>query len=513
MKKNKNHFKFWKSFIVLSPITLSLVACGQNKTEKTTNEDSIKPEQPKITNPSENTNTSTNTIPNTQTGNNNSSNNNLNNDKNTNIQQNTDVFASLKDFPTILEVTERNKELDALSFYYKYKDAPDLISQNIAIKWELQEEYKIRATFPNTDKINNSTGKISDLVLTFTKNNQDKNITISLQGFKTNSTNTVDERENFLTKKDLNGSSVIKLFASLVASMLQYNSNIDSFRELQNSSTSDDFTLNYEYLGSGNKENLKQLFKDKNIVLNPSLSALFFEKHEDSTKPKYNYEVVGVSANDLEGTMQVEVSIKQIDNNTGVTDSYHKYFEFSGFRKFAKDQNGNLISNPFSVYLLENEAIEIINKYKLKSKIENSISNMNITNEKQKITLSITNQEKDTLKNAIFNKLLIAVYDQEKEKIYNNWDNLPRATKFIARKDKTSIYPFITSITKEIIENVDFYVFKETNSEENKIIMQLELKIFPFVSSSINDLRSITFSDQEIHWTKDLIEFNLNELK
>ncbi|UWD34022.1 LppA-related lipoprotein [Mesomycoplasma molare] len=453
-------------------------------------------------------------------------NNNLNNKNNSdsdnvNTSENkleTNDFKSLENFDTKLEVVDFYKDHDALSFYEKIKNNQNTLIGFIKIKPSIWEEFEIQASFDDDfNNIDNKNGLIKNIKLVFVKNNKNKVFKITLSGFLVKDKENIDERDNLLIQKNIKESNISKLFPSFVASMLVFNSNSSLFTDLQNRSQDENETIiNYDNLI--NREFLEELFRpNSGINLTPLILRNFFfertDKELSDDELKFNYKISGAKANDLEGTLSIEVSIFRLsDQEKGINDEKRKVFNFSGFKKFKRDENQKILPTIIDFYMLLIEKKEAIKKIRIKDVLESEINKLASNEEKFEVTDKIIREKINILKNAIFNKLLVNIFSGENDEVYNWIDNDTRISKLIGRKDKQSIYPFVTTLSSNLIKNIRFYISKKDNSDENELIVDVDFSFLPYVSSTISDFTSSHSSAEEIEWTKEFIRVKINDL-
>ncbi|TDV24317.1 LppA/P72 family lipoprotein [Mycoplasmopsis mustelae] len=215
---------------------------------------------------------------------------------------------------------------DALAAYYKLREDLPNLYRELQISEKLQNKYQITLLNQGQTQANQETGVISNLQLMFTKDNHSKTVTFTLNGFKTFTKQQTNNKNNFLTIKQLD-TSVTNLFPSLVAHMLLYIENPNLYNSKMLNASESSQLINYQTLLNKNTN----LFTNTTTSFNPALKTKFFEINE-ATKTKYQYSIVAAKFNDLEGTLGLQVLIENADDNTNSEASIIKEFEFNGFR-------------------------------------------------------------------------------------------------------------------------------------------------------------------------------------
>ncbi|MGZ9413509.1 LppA-related lipoprotein [Mycoplasma sp. Z386] len=433
-----------------------------------------------------------------------------------------EIMKSVDELGNSLNVIDFYKTYDASSFYERFKnnDAESL-SSSISLPYDIRHKFsKIIATFSKEiSDVKNNVGIIDNVKISFyTEKNNKKDIFVSLKGFsyfQNKNTEKDAEKENFLRAKELSA-EIKELYPSLIASLLLYNENRESFQDIENQPKSENETiLNYEFLVSGT--NAKDLFRNPKIKLNPSLITKFLErKIENNNNPKFHYEVLGVKADDLAGTLDIEVGIYNRDEeevNASVP-RYLKIFSFSGLRKHNINEKGNVDNELFNFSINKEKFSEYLSKLKVKSLLEEESKNLNNTKTKVNVNSLIKNANLfERIKNYVINNLLVKIKDSNSSKTYEwKYDFLP-LNSLISRNDRLTAYPFVTIINNSNFDNINFYLNKKENNEY-ELSLELNAQFPLYKAERIQDINSFdSFSDKNLVYTGEIFKVNIDELK
>ncbi|WGI36413.1 LppA-related lipoprotein [Mesomycoplasma lagogenitalium] len=332
---------------------------------------------------------------------------------------------------------------------------------------------------------NNQTDKFQNVNKDQTDNNQvDKSK-------KNEQIKTTDKRENFLIPKDLE-QWVLNLFPSLVGSMLVYNENLDKLNSLQYKKEGLN-NINYSFLSSYN--NATEIFREEKYNLNLALKQLFFETNNSDDQYEFDYKVKAVKADDLNGTLDIEVQIENLKDNSGITNIFTKTYSFSNFRKINKEN----FKNFFNFNLHRPDFKEILKKLKLVDIIKQNAAN----NQNEREINSLFNNKIDFFKKLMHSKLSVILNDNEKNAYHLKMaDN--KIENFKARNDNIAIYPFVTNLSDNIIKNINFY-FVNTSDRGLSLKITVDYELFLLKSTSMSDMVDIGFTDQVISWQESYI--------
>ncbi|MGZ9432184.1 LppA-related lipoprotein [Mycoplasma sp. 613B] len=433
-----------------------------------------------------------------------------------------EIMKSIDQLGNSLNVIDFYKTYDSSSFYERFKNNDtESLSSSISLPYDIRHKFsKIIATFSKEiSDVKNNVGIIDNVKISFyTEKNNKKDIFVSLKGFsyfQNKNTEKDTEKENFLRTKELS-SEIKELYPSLIASLLLYNENRESFQDIENQPKSENETiLNYEFLVSGT--NAKDLFRNSKIKLNPSLITKFLERNiENNNNPKFHYEVLGVKADDLEGTLDIEVGIYNRDEeevNASVP-RYLKIFSFSGLRKHNLNEKGNVDNELFNFSINKEKFSEYLSKLKVKSLLEEESKNLNNTKTKVNVNSLIKNANLfERIKNYVINNLLVKIKDSNSSKTYEwKYDFLP-LNSLISRNDRLTAYPFVTIINNSNFDNINFYLNKKENNEY-ELSLELNAQFPLYKAERIQDINSFdSFSDKNLVYTGEIFKVNIDELK
>ncbi|MGZ9453746.1 LppA-related lipoprotein [Mycoplasma sp. AC157] len=433
-----------------------------------------------------------------------------------------EIMKSIDQLGNSLNVIDFYKTYDSSSFYERFKNNDtESLSSSISLPYDIRHKFsKIIATFSKEiSDVKNNVGIIDNVKISFyTEKNNKKDIFVSLKGFsyfQNKNTEKDTEKENFLRAKELSA-EIKELYPSLIASLLLYNENRESFQDIENQPKSENETiLNYEFLVSGT--NAKDLFRNPKIKLNPSLITKFLERNiENNNNPKFHYEVLGVKADDLAGTLDIEVGIYNRDEeevNASVP-RYLKIFSFSGLRKHNINEKGNVDNELFNFSINKEKFSEYLSKLKVKSLLEEESKNLNNTKTKVNVNSLIKNANLfERIKNYVINNLLVKIKDSNSSKTYEwKYDFLP-LNSLISRNDRLTAYPFVTIINNSNFDNINFYLNKKENNEY-ELSLELNAQFPLYKAERIQDINSFdSFSDKNLVYTGEIFKVNIDELK
>ncbi|WP_017698157.1 LppA family lipoprotein [Mycoplasma mycoides] len=343
------------------------------------------------------------------------------------------------------------------------------------------ENIKNKYTLSFEDDIpvfNFAKGLIDKVKVKFTKNNEHKVISFTLMGFKT-SEKVINNKERYIKEKSELNSKFKGLYPSLVAFMLMYAEDSQSYKSLEQKGKTVGFDeLNYpnnDLFGS-DYQGINQVTKKLLLNYDYELSKLYKDK---ITEVKYD---------DINGTLGLKIEISNIENNpkTEKESVLIKEFNIKGFRSIDfKNEDKNVLS----FILLQNSLKEMVQKGSLKKTIE-----LLKPYDQYGVKISLEQTTGTGLKDEIFKYLLINIFDNSYH-IYNSTQSLSLLNNskndnksILGLAGHMSIYPFHTRITKESIDNIFITINKE---EDNKIkvILDFEIKI-PIYSVGYSDLKS-----------------------
>ncbi|QVK08536.1 LppA family lipoprotein [Mycoplasma mycoides] len=321
-------------------------------------------------------------------------------------------------------------------------------------------------------------GLIDKVQVKFTKDKEFKILSFTLTGFKITQ-KVVNNKEKYIKERSELNSKFKGLYPSLVAFMLMYAEDSQSYKSLEQKGK----TIGFDELNYPNND----LFGSDYQGINQVTKKLLLDYDYELSK-LYKDKITEVKYDDINGTLGLKIEISNIENTpkTEKESVLIKEFNIKGFRKIDfKDENKNVLS----FILLQNSLREMVQKGSLKKTIE-----LLKPHNQYGVKIPLEQTTGTGLKDEIFKYLLINIFDKSYH-IYNSTQSLSLLNNskndnksILGLAGSMSIYPFHTRITKESIDKIFITINKE---EDNKIkvILDFEIKI-PIYSVGYSDLKS-----------------------
>ncbi|WP_322936064.1 hypothetical protein RRG46_02935 [Mycoplasmopsis cynos] len=439
-----------------------------------------------------------------------------NDNSNNTIDQTEETIPEQDDIFDFSDLNNFKLEYDIDSSFYKGIDAisakerlkPDeikiLIGYYSSISQDIKNKYDI--TIIDLDKIqeDNLNGILSNIKIKFQAKNNTKRFTIKtiiLKGFKVNQKNEKNNpKDTFLSPKSISG-PLSKTFASLVGAMLMYNANINAFNQLQNK---EDGVINYETIASF--EENRNYFKDQSIRLNQALKNSFFDTINKDNNPEFDYKILQVKPDDVNGTLGIQVEIFDLEGSRHKSNRIQKEYTFNGFKKLTDKKVKDFIN-----FTITPDVLEKVIKHKYYRKKFKDLYNEN-KDKKEKVELKdlFNRSLLDHLKKSIFKKIMISFINDD---LYNLTEQIT-LDKIIATRTKYSIYPFVMNFSINIIK--DFKVYFEYDSSRNEQLVKFDFKfgLIPFLTNSFTNMQEFynsNSSEIELNKTYWFSASKLNE--
>ncbi|QVK08538.1 LppA family lipoprotein [Mycoplasma mycoides] len=370
-----------------------------------------------------------------------------------------------------------------------------IFSKNV----DILNKYKISFESNFSDvKFDQEKGVIENVKIKFTKDKESKILIFNFTGFKkvaSESTNKVNNKENYIKAKTTVDKRISGLFPSLLAYMLLFAEDSKKYEELHSNNNA----INFDDLKNKNPD----LFDNNFVGFSAGTKELLFD-YNDKDKTKYKDKIIAARYDDITGELGLEVEITNREENTLTEPRITKKFNFKGFRSVDfKDQNNNVLS----LTLLPNDLKEIVDKKPLKSSIDTFL-NAKHFNKAVKIL------EDDSIKNALFKKLLVNIEDN-KNHIYkgrqtfkldiNDKKNFNKS--IVGLKDGTTLYPLHTRITKDSISDGLVTLLNDDNQNQVKVEFTVNIPIY---ASTLSDLTSHTTSQDKVLKYKVTVTTKIN---
>ncbi|QJR44136.1 LppA-related lipoprotein [Mycoplasma miroungirhinis] len=389
----------------------------------------------------------------------------------------------LAKFPKVFSVIKKKANEDSLTVFNKLKTDSLQLFSYILIGDNIYNKYKnkIKVDVKNAI-VNQELGSIENIILIFNEKENVIKKTITIQGLKKSD---VFLENNVIEQLQLHP-QLQSLYPSFLGSILVFIDNSGNFLKQQKQN---DNLYDWSYFISESGHGL--INRSKN--LNFSRLKHYFLKIKDEYKQKYDFKVLKIKANDLNGTLSMEIAIKNIDEkDPDYNKIEYKQFNFGGFRSLTS----NIKPNLFDFYIQQNDLKEILNKYKITEIAQNNKYNLENNNQKN-ITNLIDKTKLQIIKNAIFNKLKLSIQDNENVYQLTVVDNY--LNKFNFKNNNSSIYPLYLNISNNIIKDINFNLIKQSESQF-QLQLDITLSIFPYVSNDFNDLIEQGTNNSEITW-------------
>ncbi|QVK02817.1 LppA family lipoprotein [Mycoplasma mycoides] len=321
-------------------------------------------------------------------------------------------------------------------------------------------------------------GLIDKVQVKFTKDKEFKILSFTLTGFKITK-KVVNNKEKYIKEKSELNSKFKGLYPSLVAFMLMYAEDSQSYKTLEQKGK----TVGFDELNYPNND----LFGSDYQGINQVTKKLLLDYDYELSK-LYKDKIIEAKYDDINGTLGLKIEISNIENNpkTEKESALIKEFNIKGFRSIDfKNEDKNVLS----FILLQNSLKEMVQKGSLKKTIE-----LLKPHNQYGVKIPLEQTTGTGLKDEIFKYLLINIFDNSYH-IYNSTQSLSLLNNskndnksILGLAGSMSIYPFHTRITKESIDKIFITINKE---EDNKIkvILDFEIKI-PIYSVGYSDLKS-----------------------
>ncbi|WBP83824.1 LppA-related lipoprotein [Mycoplasmopsis edwardii] len=364
-------------------------------------------------------------------------------------------FAELENFPTSFSLRNdsKYKTYDAKKAYDEFKQIGfNKMLEELNISQELKEKYNISITNFYHMKIHIQDGELFEVEVYFVdkQTQKTKSKMTKLVGFSTNNQLPHNEKDDLLTKKE-NLGEMVKLYPSLVGAMLMYNSNITEFNQLESREAN---AVTFEKLANTTTDYFSEW-----INLNPSINGVFFDLNPELER-KYSYKIVRVNPNDLQGTLGIEVLIKDADEASGRNESYTKKFEFFGFKKISQENIQNTIGLTITPATL---ADEIKKRPNFKNKIKQAINEHN-SNETISIKNKFSELELNSFKNTLFRITMFNIFG---DGFYRITASDLTVKDLMATTHKLQVYPFVSHLSEQMINDIDIFIeFDATRNEK-----------------------------------------------
>lgn len=391
------------------------------------------------------------------------------------------------------------QSFDALSFYHHIKENHNALISLLEFPEQIYSKYNISLENYANLNINNETGVIDNILIKFQLQNSNANniLNFKLQGFKIKNIKQINPKENFLIKQELETYKyMLQLYPSLIASFLIWNKN-EQAQEILRLNQINNSNYNFEALAN---QNVGEYFNDQNIVLNPALPHLFLKINE-SQETKYDFKITGIKANDLLGTLEIQVNIFDRSDTVQEYPDLTKTFSFNNFASLS------LNSDDFDLTIDNNTFETNISKYKNFIKKIKEIYDRNKHNKtNQDITSQISSFNLQALKQSIFNSL--AYYF--KNNLYSSKSVNLLVKDLFAWEQNIALYPFLSKYDQDNLTDLALKLVLNDN-HDLEVIIEGNYKLFPFVADSFSDLNHLTFASEFI--AKSFrYKLNLNKL-
>ncbi|WFQ91245.1 LppA family lipoprotein [Mycoplasma feriruminatoris] len=354
---------------------------------------------------------------------------------------------------------------------------------------EILEKYKIEFDSESFPEILDEKGIINKVKIKFTKFDESKIFVFSFVGFEKQIKTEKDNRNNkndYIKIKDKIDKEIKGLYPSLVAYMLLYVEDQNKYnKDIKQSGN----VVNFQDLENKNERLFDRGFPGFSI----GTKELLFE-YKEEYRQIYKDKIINAGYDDLNGTLELEVQIKNTDEHTNNDGDplITKRFKIDGFRKIDLNNNNN---NLMFVDLLQNDFKEIVNKGSLKETAKQFITSQAFN---RKISLGDSNQT--GIKNEIFKKLIVNIND--KMNIYKtnqilklDYNSGQNYKSILGLKNNMSIYPFHTRVNKDSIKDIYLTITNENWQKKAKIDFTLYLNIY---AASLSDLTDNTYASDKI---------------
>ncbi|WP_434324599.1 LppA family lipoprotein [Mycoplasma capricolum] len=368
---------------------------------------------------------------------------------------------------------------DPRSAWFSLKNDLETFS-NIFYRENKDLKNKYNLSFENNEPIYDFLkGVIDNVKVKFTNNKHSKIISFTLTDFK--KTNTItNNKENYIKEKDELDNKFKGLYPSLVAFMLLYSEDPQSYKSLEQRTQA----IGFEDLYYSNRN----LFNNEYPGINQVTKKLLLEYNYDLSKI-YKDRIIQAKFDDTKGTLGVKIEISNNQTEPKITKepTLIKEFNIKGFRSINfKDENKNVLS----MTLLQSNLKEMIKKGSLKKTVEL----LRERNNSFGVKMPLEQVEGTRLKDELFKYLLVNV-DDNSYHIYNPKQTLSLQknskndnTSILGLAGNMSIYPFHTRITKESINKIFITLAKE-DDDKLKVTIDFEV-IIPIYSVGYSDLKS-----------------------
>ncbi|TDV24088.1 LppA/P72 family lipoprotein [Mycoplasmopsis mustelae] len=387
--------------------------------------------------------------------------------------------------PDFNDLESLQKDIIINNIYYKKRDAlvgwselkynTDIFISLLNLPQSIKDKYQITYNESNDFKVDQQKGVIENILVTFNFKNHQKTYKYKLSGFKITENNpTINHKEQFLNKKTLN-QNIRNLFPSLLAHMILYSENPQSYSQNENKSncsSNDSCVINYESLLNKNRD----LFKETTPNLNISLKTQFFEINE-TYKEKYVWNITAAKYNDLTGSIGLQVEIRNSDDNHNNEPDITQEFEFDGLRSLNPNNQNPLLS----FFITPADLKDVINNLtSLKNKILNNKDNNNTI-------ITLTSIEASSLKTKLFNKFLVSILDNQNT--YHLSLSSQYTKNLLGLTQGFSIYPFYTHLSSNNINNLSISIEDDSQRNAKVVNFTFNFKYQIAIQNSYSSLR------------------------
>ncbi|WP_027121012.1 LppA-related lipoprotein [Mycoplasma leonicaptivi] len=453
----------------------------QETTEpKTTNKDNL----------DSNNNVNSNNVENNQNVTNNQTNAN---DKN---QLNSQEQIDFSDLDTInTYVTVGNRFYSQKSATSAWIELQKRFNQDIHVFWlesDITNKYSINLVDINSTNTDDSKGEITNISLSFSKDNQSKIKKFTLVGFeKSNQNNQINNKDNFLTPNQLDA-KFLNLYPSLIAYMTLYSENPNKYEGIKKtSSRNEERIINFETLMNTNTD----LFENDTVNFNSSLKSRFFSINEE-LKTKYKYSITNAKFSDSSGLLGFEVFIENSEENPSLKEpAVTKFYEFSGFKKITSASDFIISGFNLTPADFEKEINSITN---LKNSIKDNWQKIE-NNKTLDLLPFISDFSKQSFIKKLYKKLQVNLVDNSSNRNYNVRYSDLKVSELIGISNRFSLYPILTDLSEDkIIDNFKIWIEKDDSRNEYLIKVSFDSKIAISHMNSYTDLLDPILSENEV---------------
>ncbi|QVJ96488.1 LppA family lipoprotein [Mycoplasma mycoides subsp. capri] len=379
-------------------------------------------------------------------------------------------------------ITKYNK-IDASTAWVSLKAEQKTIFKDFIFKdhKKILEKYQIEFDANHIPTIVNEKGTIDKIKVKFTRDNDSKILDFIFTGFKISAIKEENKsnKNEYVKQKEIISEKIKGLFPSLLAYMLLYIENNKPYEKLQEAGN----VINFEEL---NNKNLK-LFDENFAGFNKGIKELLFTYNE-KYKTLYQDKIIAARYNDTNGELGLKVEISNTEDHPNkLSDpTITKEFTFKGFRHIDfKNPNDNVLN----ILLPQNNLKKIVTTGSLKLLVQQLSSHKQFNT---KIKLSEATTIWSDLKNELLKNLNVDIQDRT-NKIYKSQQTFSLSSSkkkednssIVGLKNNMVLYPFLTTITKDSINQVYMTISNTNDKKELKLELEISLPIY---SSALSDL-------------------------